>query len=106
MKLFYRISIFINIVFACYILVKGSELLTKDLMGAKDVRSAQQSYYKKQSADLEKLDDTLFGEETVSVDENSVPSDGMRRQGADGKTAQAATGMQTLTCDTEYEVTV
>lgn len=106
MKLFYRISIFINIVFACYILVKGSELLTKDLMGAKDVRSAQQSYYKKQSEDLEKLDDTLFGEETVSVDENSVPSDGMRRQGADGKTAQAATGMQTLTCDTEYEVTV
>ena len=106
MKLFYRISIFINIVFACYILVKGSELLTKDLMGAKDVRSAQQSYYKKQSADLEKLDDTLLGEETVSVDENSVPSDGMRRQGADGKTAQAATGMQTLTCDTEYEVTV
>jgi len=106
MKLFYRISIFINIVFACYILVKGSELLTKDLMGAKDVRSAQQSYYKKQSADLEKLDDTLLGEETVSVDENSVPSDGMRRQGADGKTAQAATGAQTLTCDTEYEVTV
>ena len=106
MKLFYRISIFINIVFACYILVKGSELLTKDLMGAKDVRSAQQSYDKKQSEDLEKLDDTLFGEETVSVDENSVPSDGMRRQGADGKTAQAATGMQTLTCDTEYEVTV
>ena len=64
MKLFYRISIFINIVFACYILVKGSELLTKDLIGAKDVRNAQQSYYKKQSADLEKLDDTLFGEET------------------------------------------
>ena len=52
MKLFYRISIFINIVFACYILVKGSELLTKDLIGAKDVRNAQQSYYKKQSADL------------------------------------------------------
>ena len=60
MKLFYRISIFINIVFACYILVKGSELLTKDLIGAKDVRNAQQSYYKKQSADLEKLDDTVI----------------------------------------------
>lgn len=100
MKLFYRISIFINIVFACYILVKGSELLTKDLIGAKDVRNAQQSYYKKQSADLEKLDDTLFGEETGSVDENSVPPD------VDEKTAQAAAGMQTLTCDTEYEVTV
>mgnify|MGYP001142452347 CR=1 FL=1 len=60
MKLFYRISIFINIVFACYILVKGSELLTKDLIGAKNVRNAQQSYYKKQSADLEKLDDTVI----------------------------------------------
>ena len=108
MKLFYRISIFINIVFACYILVKGSELLTKDLIGAKDVRSAQQSYYKKQSADLEKLDDTLFGEETGSVDENSIPSDGMQgaAQTADEKTVQAATGTQTLTCDTEYEVTV
>ena len=100
MKLFYRISIFINIVFACYILVKGSELLTKDLIGAKDVRNAQQSYYKKQSADLEKLDDTLFGEETGSVDENSVPPD------VDEKTVQAAASMQTLTCDTEYEVTV
>lgn len=100
MKLFYRISIFINIVFACYILVKGSELLTKDLIGAKNVRNAQQSYYKKQSADLEKLDDTLFGEETGSVDENSVPPD------VDEKTAQAAASMQTLTCDTEYEVTV
>ena len=43
MKLFYRISIFINIVFACYILVKGSELLTKDLIGAKAVRNAQRS---------------------------------------------------------------
>lgn len=109
MKLFYRISIFINIVFACYILVKGSELLTKDLVGAKDVRSAQQSYYKKQSADLKKLDDTLFGEETGSVDENSIPSDGMLQgaaQDADEKTAQAAASMQTLTCDTEYEVTV
>lgn len=109
MKLFYRISIFINIVFACYILVKGSELLTKDLIGAKDVRSAQQSYYKKQSADLKNLDDTLFGEETGSVDENSIPSDGMLQgtvQAADEKTVQAATGMQTLTCDTEYEVTV
>lgn len=109
MKLFYRISIFINIVFACYILVKGSELLTKDLIGAKDVRSAQQSYYKKQSADLKNLDDTLFGEETGSVDENSIPSDGMLLgtvQAADEKTVQAATGMQTLTCDTEYEVTV
>ncbi len=106
MKLFYRISIFINIVFACYILVKGSELLTKDLIGAKDVKNAQQSYYKKQSADLEQLDEALFGEEAVSVDENSIPSDDMRQSDADGKTAQAATGMQTLTCDTEYEVTV
>lgn len=110
MKLFYRISIFINIVFACYILVKGSELLTKDLIGAKDVRNAQQSYYKKQSADLEKLDDTLFGEETGSVDENSVPPDGVMQEGTasdvDEKMAQAAAGMQTLTCDTEYEVTV
>ena len=110
MKLFYRISIFINIVFACYILVKGSELLTKDLIGAKDVRNAQQSYYKKQSADLEKLDDTLFGEETGSVDENSVPPDGAVQEGTapdvDEKTAQAAASMQTLTCDTEYEVTV
>ena len=110
MKLFYRISIFINIVFACYILVKGSELLTKDLIGAKDVRNAQQSYYKKQSADLEKLDDTLFGEETGSVGENSVPPDGAVQEGTapdvDEKTAQAAASMQTLTCDTEYEVTV
>ena len=107
---FYRISIFINIVFACYILVKGSELLTKDLIGAKNVRNAQQSYYKKQSADLEKLDDTLFGEETGSVDENSVPTDGVVQEGTapdvDEKTAQAAASMQTLTCDTEYEVTV
>ena len=43
------------------------------------------------------------------MEENSIPSDG-RLQGAaqyaDEKTAQAAASMQTLTCDTEYEVTV